>query len=58
MVIVAIVVFAMLAAALAGVVAAFADPSDPPGGTSAVLDTPELDALHERGRPDPGPAGR
>lgn len=38
----------MLASALAGVVAAFAEPSDQPGGTSAVLDTPELDALQER----------
>lgn len=48
LVIVGIVVFAMLAAALASVVAAFADPSDQPGGTSAVLDTPELDALQQR----------
>lgn len=48
LIIVAVIVFAMLAAALAGVVSAFADPSDQPGGTSAVLDTPELDALQER----------
>ncbi len=48
LVIVGLVVFAMLASTLAGVVAAFADPSDQPGGTSAVLDTPELDALQER----------
>lgn len=47
-VIVGIVVFAMLAGTLAGVLAAFADPSDQPGGTSAVLDTPELDALQVR----------
>jgi len=49
-VIAAIVVFALLASALAGVVAAFAEPSDQPGSTSAVLDTPELDALQERAR--------
>lgn len=48
LVIVGLVVFAMLASALAGVVAALADPSDQPGGTSAVLDTPELDALQAR----------
>jgi len=48
LVIVGVVVFAMLASTLAAVVAAFADPSAQPGGTSAVLDTPELDALQER----------
>ncbi len=48
LIIVGIIVFAMLVSTLATVVAAFADPSDQPGGTSAVLDTPELDALQER----------
>ncbi|MDQ3734995.1 MAG: D-alanyl-D-alanine carboxypeptidase family protein [Actinomycetota bacterium] len=48
LVIVGIVVLAMLASALAAVVTAFADPSDQPGGTSAVLDTPELDELQAR----------
>lgn len=38
----------MLASTVAAAVAALADPSDQPGGTSAVLDTPELDALQER----------
>lgn len=48
MIIAAIVVVAMLALALSGVVAAFAEPSDRPGGTAGVLDTPELDALQAR----------